>query len=84
MDEEDAHFTHNSSSLASLCDGKVCLFFSVTPLFSHLEQQNTFTKGAVCKSWLPAKSMLGNNEHKLTAPERWCCLLPDFQANWEK
>lgn len=73
---------HQVSPLSAMA--RFCLFFSVTPLFSHLEQQNTFIKGAVCKNWLPAKSMLGNNEHKLAAPERWCCLIPDFQANWEK
>lgn len=79
MDEEDAHFTHNSSRLGSLCDGKggfFCLFFfPVTHSFNHLEQQNTFIKGAVCKNWLPAKFILGNNKHNFAAPERWCCLL---------
>ena len=61
------HIIHHVLPLS--VDGNVffLFFFSVTSSFSHLERQNTFIKGAVCKSWLPAKSMLRNNKHKLAA-----------------
>lgn len=41
MDEEDAHFTHNSSSLASLCDGKVLFVFFLSRLYSAIWNSKT-------------------------------------------